>query len=265
MLQCSLCLKWQHAVCLGYVSCRDRRLDESGCICYYCRFGNQVKTFNFLQKLSRIRKALAVISAEGFTSFNALFERLHLSSGPGRIVRDRLLEDKFIIEAQVKGKKGLKHVHEVAKKDDHLKERIKFYFNQNLTIHKEFNETFPGAVPEQFDNKTQKSTRKYIKKKGIDQSIAPTTTAATLTDAKKSDPEHDIVPPLQTTKTTVAVDTVDTFVPTQPPPQTPKNLTSTSKIITPPPSKSASDFQPVQKKRKISIPESRIACYSNDL
>lgn len=134
MLKCDNCGNWQHTVCVGFISTRDKRLETRQnelYLCYHCRFGHQIRTFCFLKKLSLFRKSLAVISAEGFESLGKFGDLMGVSKKVAPTIRDRLCKEGFLIQ------KG-KWKYEVAPKNDILKERIKFYFNQNLTIHPEF-------------------------------------------------------------------------------------------------------------------------------
>lgn len=245
MLQCDSCTNWQHSVCSGYVSCRDRRLEGNLYLCYYCQFGNQLSTFHFIQKLSQMRKALAIISAEGFESVISFTKRMGLTANLGQNLKDRLVMEKFLVPAA-------KRKYEIAKKDEYIKERIKYYFNQNLTIHPEFIEA------QERDNQNQKEVNKrkspvsemskeFKEPKDVPIEIGNTVpfevTDAPITSAVKS----------MANKTTNAVaKTPNIVTPIKPPYQ--------QSLRTPPESTGGS----LKKKRKISIPSSRISCYMNN-
>ena len=249
MLQCDRCMNWQHSVCSGYVSCRDRRLENSIYICYFCKYGNQINTFTFLQKLSRFRKALAVISADGFKSISRLSDRLGISKNAGTIIRDRLVSEKFLIS---NGKIGFA----IAKKDDYIKERIKFYFNQNLEIHAEFKKA------QEKDNQSGLSHKRR-----------------STEDISDKEPSVTAPPSLPTSKASTATATSDANVPaistvhTSVDSVTPRSKSIPLEINTipfearipqsPKPALPKTPPETLKKKRKISIPSSRISCYLN--
>lgn len=236
MLQCDSCINWQHSVCSGYVSCRDRRLEGHLYLCYYCRFGNQLSTFHFIQKLSQMRKALAIISAEGFESVISFTKRMGLTAGSGQKLKDRLVREKFLVSFS-------KHKYEIAKKDEYIKERIKFYFNQNLSIHPEFNEA------QEKDNRNQKEV---TKRKSPESEMSKE-----LKEPKYVPIEIGNTVPCEGTKTPVAMANnmtcTYTATPVKPPAQ--------QSMRTPPESTTGGILK---KRRKISIPSLRISCYMNN-
>ena len=238
MLQCGSCTNWQHSVCAGYVSCRDRRLEGSLYLCYYCQYGDQINTFRFIQKLSKMRKALAIISAEGFESVVGFSNRMGLSATCGQNLKDRLVQEKFLIQTK-------KRKYEIAKKDEYIKERIKFYFNQNLNIHSEFVEAQArdkGKGNEISKRKTLESDEEI--EKGPSHKDAPIEIGNTM--------------PFEVTESTKEtnkdIDNVNSKSIV-----TPMKASPAQAMRTPPESAAA-----LKKKRKISIPASRISCYMND-
>lgn len=264
MLQCNSCLNWQHSVCSGYVSCRDRRLENSLYICYYCRYGSQWHTFNFLQKLSQFRKALAVISAEGFETVVQLSKRLGISQFQGKNIRDRLVQEKFLIS-------NGKFTFSIAKKDDYIKERIKFYFNQNLEIHPDFIKAQEKDSANGSGSNKRKSRDEEIE--SVDNAngnvtAMPTDKLVTPSSTVRKDipveintmpfevPDTD--PVIQTKGPNPAFRTIHPKS-TDPIPilQTPLSKPATAVSLKTPPDTI------LKKKRKISIPSSRISCYMN--
>lgn len=241
MLQCNICLFWQHSVCSGYVSCRDRRLENGAYSCYYCAYGNQISTFHFIQKLSQMRKALAVLSAEGFTSTLAFSKRLGVSLALARNLRDRLIEEKFLIQV------GMKKF-DIAKKDDYIKDRIKFYFNQNLEIHSGFIEAQSKDKGKVNEPRGSPKIAKIVSSstaKDVPIEIAPDSMPFEV-----NEPEPINLPAVVSK-----------------PQMTPKPVSSKpASMISPPESNSKPSLKTGQnypKKRKISIPSSKISCYMN--
>lgn len=244
MLQCDSCTNWQHSVCSGYVSCRDRRLEGNVYLCYYCQFGNQLSTFHFIQNLSHMRKALAIISAEGFESVVNFTKRMGLTARFGQKLKDRLVMEKFLVPA------SSKHKYEIAKKDEYIKERIKIYFNQNLTIHPEFNEA------QDKDNQNQREVTKRKSPSEISKELnepkdVPVEIGNTVPFEVTDAPVASTVKSMTNKMTDRVVKAPNTATPVKPPSQ--------QSLRTPPES-----IGVLKKKRKISIPSSRISCYMNN-
>lgn len=275
MLQCDSCTNWQHSVCAGYVSCRDRRLEGHLYFCYYCQYGSQQNTFNFIRNLSLKRKALAVISAEGFETVKGFCERLGVSNYFGTKIRDQLVEENFM--------KKVNQKYEISKKNDYIKEKIKFYFNQNLTIHPEFVEA--QAIDNQKHQATKRKTpedEKEMKTKTVTKDF-PSEIGVVKDVSSEIGVAKDV--PIE------IGNTVPFAVPCAFPCEAPCDVTDTPKHVTDPetgvknstvlktiapvnnsvnPSKTVnvstsvqSGPLPIKKKRKISIPSSRISCYMN--
>lgn len=236
MLQCDRCAYWQHSVCSGYVSCRDRRLEGHLYLCYYCQYGTQPNTFHFLQLLSQMRKALAIISAEGFENPTTLAKRMGIKLHASLKLKDRLVKEKFLVKLS-------KCKYEIAKKDENIKERIKFYFNQNLEVHPEFVEA-QGK-----DN--QKETG--VKRKAPEAKYVPieigNTVPFEVSNTPISSDKADIIKPVAIASYAVIPETV-----------TPAKAPAHQSLRTPPESTGVA----LKKKRKISIPSSRISCYMNN-
>ena len=262
MLQCETCMKWQHSVCAGYVSCRDRRLENTLYICYMCKYGQQAQTLHFVQKLSQFRKALAVISAEGFESITKFSKRLGVSQHTGKNIRNRLVEEKFLI---CNGPTN----YAIAKKDDYIKEKIKFYFNQNLTIHSDFVKA-QERDGSSYKRKSSSSEEEGEEAKFVDTKVAESKTVDTKADDTKMAMADSIV-----TKPAVPDTVVTTKNPNVPieintmPFEVPDTATSTSILPAAPmsnpkakpPALKTPPESTLKKKRKISIPSSRISCY----
>jgi hypothetical protein len=239
MLQCDHCTNWQHSVCSGYVSCRDRRLEESLYLCYYCKFGRQQYTFNFIQKLSQMRKALAIISAEGFESVVSFTKRMGLSASSGQKLKDRLATEKFLVPVS-------KHKYEIAKKDEYIKEKIKFYFNQNLNVHPEFSEAQEKDCQKETGNKRKAPNTKNV----------PIEIGNTIPFEVSDTP----IPISSSTVNPVKPVTIAPKIYPIPDTITPVKAISQQSLRTPPESTGSA----MKKKRKISIPSSRISCYMNN-
>lgn len=249
MLQCDRCMNWQHSVCAGFVSCRDRRLENSLYICYFCKYGKQVQTFNFLQKLSQFRKALAVISADGFENISRLGTRLGVSKFMAKSIRDRLVNEKFLI---FNGKTD----YSIAKKDEYIKERIKFYFNQNLEIHPEF-------IKAQEKDNSGLNKRKHVEADcaGTNKTeiLAPGCADSNISSSKSVKSPV----PIKNQNIPIEINTIpfqvqDTYSKSTKTPSKPDDYVADSTAIKTPPDTVA------KKKRKISIPSSRISCYLNN-
>ena len=274
MLQCNICMFWQHSVCAGYVSCRDRRLENGSYACYYCHYGTQRNTFNFIHQLSLMRKALAILSSEGFDTCVDFSKRMELSKCRAKKLRDRLVEEKFLI---CKGQTR----YEIAKKDDHIKSRIKYYFNHNLEIHPEFIEARAkdnpnGGLKRKSDEDCAEELKNVLKKE-IPIEMIYNTEPFEVSDEQQQNPSNGLnenimdvehlldsaIPPMTPTKANKPSSSVS------------ENITPTaSKPITPipfPPARTTNltpkSTPPIEakqsKKRKISMPSSRISCYLN--
>ena len=245
MLQCDSCTNWQHSVCSGYVSCRDRRLEGNLYLCYYCQFGNQLSTFHFIQKLSQMRKALAIISAEGFESVISFTKRMGLTANLGQNLKDRLVMEKFLVPAA-------KRKYEIAKKDEYIKERIKYYFNQNLTIHPEFIEAQERDNQNQKEVTKRKSPVSEMSKEFKEPKNVPIEIGNTVPFEVTDAPITSAVKSMANKTTNTVAKTPNIVTPVKPPSQ--------QSLRTPPESTGGS----LKKKRKISIPSSRISCYMNN-
>lgn len=246
MLQCDSCANWQHSVCSGYVSCRDRRLEGHLYVCYYCQYGGQSNTFQFVQKLSQMRKALAIISAEGFENINTFSKRMGISNYCGAQFRDRLIKEKFMTREST-------YKYAIAKKDDYIKERIKLYFNHHLEVHPEF---IAAQAKDKASGKrvntggTAAVNNNTVNTTAVNAvSTNATTTTTNMPEfGKRKSPEKEI--PLDIGNTVP-------FEVKEDQPITPSKPVE-SVFRTPP----ESDLKK-KNKRKISIPSSRISCYNN--
>lgn len=258
MLQCDSCSNWQHTVCAGFVSCRDRRLELSnGYVCYYCRFTGRPNSLNFIQSLSLMRKALAIISAEGFETTQKLSTRLNISIQRARALRIRLTEEHFLLDC---GNSKFK----IAKKDENIKERIKCYFNQNLEIHEGFidaQEEDKGS-PKKRRGSSDEDTlvdeydiNEESGKKDVPIEIG-NTAPFVVTDNDSAFADTRAV-------TTVPASKVSIIPVTPPTPPTATKPNSISKLISIPPDTPSTINHTNKKKRKISIPSSKISCYFN--
>lgn len=250
MIQCDACSYWQHAVCSGYVSSRDRRLDNSIYSCCYCRFGTQLRTFKFVKELSIFRKILAVLSFEGFTTMIRLYTRVGLSKCTILPHVSRLVREGFLL----KKKTHSFTTYTVAKKDENIKEKIKKYFNQNLTVHPEFVEA------QEFDNGETKSKRRSETNVDDMNSLIDTTKPDTTTTKKPV--------PIEISSNTVPFEVkdpvgdgkaIDNDLTSKSSKVAGKVMATSANIATPPSSASK-----MIKKRKISVPSERISCYMNN-
>ncbi len=137
MLQCIQCDNWQHTVCVGFISRKDRRLElrdpdnAPPYACYNCKYGKQPHTFAFLKRLSLFRKGVMTLSAEGYDTLTRFANLMEVGKQKAADIRNELFKEGFLLD-----RGNYKFV--ARSPDEFMKQRVKYFFHQNLTIFPEF-------------------------------------------------------------------------------------------------------------------------------
>ena len=135
VLQCHQCGTWQHTVCAGYVSARDKRLSQdSAYSCLACRYAGQAHTLAFVQSLCLYRSAINMLLGwrGNLITKRAMGEELGLGVPATDALTLRFREDGFVVAKKSK--------FYISPRTDAMKGRLKFYFHQDLTLHAGFRE-----------------------------------------------------------------------------------------------------------------------------
>lgn len=80
MIECDQCGNWQHTVCAGFYSNKDKRI-PSKYLCFECEYPRSIypKTMEFIRDLACFRRVLSVIFNESIKTMNELGKRLSMT------------------------------------------------------------------------------------------------------------------------------------------------------------------------------------------
>lgn len=130
MIFCDKCQSWQHTVCVGFYSNKDKRLVSTDYTCYSCRFQNQIASV-FLKPLCGFRRALSIVFHEGLTGGQHFSQRLGVPLHTSQMIIDRLLKEQFITRTpKTTDKNGVvrRWDYQVMKGNE-VRKKIKAYFD----------------------------------------------------------------------------------------------------------------------------------------
>lgn len=177
MVYCEACKSWQHTVCMGYYSNKDKRLTSRGNAshaCFQCLYDNELPSvIPFLGRLAAWRRALSIIFHEGLEGVVTFSRRIGLPLLTAKSMVDRMLKEGFIKKVlhndqsiDVVRPGGLKNKwkFEVLKGQE-IKKKIKSYFDIQLENYPEFM-TMKSYDERRFSLKIEKKIQSTNSKNG---------------------------------------------------------------------------------------------------
>ncbi|OIR59167.1 MAG: meiosis-specific protein HOP1 [Amphiamblys sp. WSBS2006] len=96
MILCEKCRMWQHTVCAGFYSNKDKRISEEEYQCCFCRYGKNKKGFVLIKEIACFRRVLHVVYNEGMKSTEWMASRLGFPLSKARKMVERALGEGFL-------------------------------------------------------------------------------------------------------------------------------------------------------------------------
>eukprot|EP00917_Polyrhabdina_sp_WS-2016_P009865 GHVP01021660.1.p1 GENE.GHVP01021660.1~~GHVP01021660.1.p1 ORF type:complete len:465 (+),score=80.48 GHVP01021660.1:1084-2478(+) len=140
MIQCEECRTWQHTVCAGFYSNKDKRIEEAEYVCNICKYKDNRKVFKMIHDICCFRRVLSILYNEGVQSIKWLSARIGFPYIQTQKFVDRALLEGFLFKEINKDQETqlnsddennpsvLYHVS----KTTEIRERVKRYFSVDL-------------------------------------------------------------------------------------------------------------------------------------
>lgn len=128
---CDFCGFWQHCVCMGFTSLKDRRIPKDSFQCYHCKYPQTNSTIQkFLNSYCLLRRAIAFAVHEGISGIASLMKKLNVARPRGKAILDRLVKEGIVVKLQERdicSRKFNRFVYETVR-DEKAKKTIRDYF-----------------------------------------------------------------------------------------------------------------------------------------
>eukprot|EP00923_Selenidium_pygospionis_P004380 GHVN01007028.1.p2 GENE.GHVN01007028.1~~GHVN01007028.1.p2 ORF type:complete len:478 (+),score=53.10 GHVN01007028.1:2-1435(+) len=174
MIQCEVCFLWQHTVCAGFYSNKDKRIHGQKYECYGCKYKGKKNVFRFISELSCFRRVLSVIYNEGMGSIEGLSSRLGMPLPQTSLLVERGVQEGFLcVEDHEEPGTQTSEIETVKKycvvKTMEIREKVKFYFNTDLEVYEGFQKEILQETPKRREAPVAKSKKRKlsISKKNI--------------------------------------------------------------------------------------------------
>ena len=161
MIMCDLCGFWQHCVCMGFTSLKDRRIPTGAFQCYHCKFSQTPALQRYLASYCHLRRAIAFAVHESIPSVLALMKRLNISRQRSKTILGKLEKEGIVVklpESDICSRKFNRYIYE-AVRDERSRKVIADYFLVPIEETQRFKNIMkdgPIATESVVQNSTQK-------------------------------------------------------------------------------------------------------------